>query len=301
MDTSSSLPRWKIWMLAIRPKTLPAAVGPVLVGWGLAVHEGVFRWGPALAALAGGILLQIGANLANDVADFQRGADHGERLGPTRVTQAGLLSPAEVTRGMWVTFALAAMVGVYLIAVAGWPVALIGLTAILAAIGYTGGPWPYGYYGLGDLFVFLYFGLAAVGGTYFVQARAVSAAVWWAAVPLGLLATALLVVNNLRDIPTDQAAGKRTLAVLLGEGGARLEYDVCVWGAYLIVSAAVAAGIFPLGALVIWLSLPWAWRTRRIVRAARGRALNAALARTGQLILIFGVLLAVGLAVQSLV
>ncbi len=297
-NTSPSLPRWKIWLLAIRPKTLPAAMGPVLAGWGLAAHDGVFRWGPAFAALLGGILLQIGANLANDVADFHRGADHEERLGPTRVTQAGLLSPAEVTRGMWVTFALAAVVGVYLIAVAGWPVALIGLTAILAAIGYTGGPWPYGYYGLGDLFVFLYFGLAAVAGTYFVQARAIHAAVWWAAVPLGLLATALLVVNNLRDIPTDRAAGKRTLAVLLGARGARLEYDLCVWGAYLVIAAAVAGQVFPWGALAVALSLPWAWRTRRIVATASGRALNAALARTGRLILLFGALLALGLALS---
>ncbi len=292
------MPAWKVWLLAIRPKTLPAAVGPVLAGWGLAVHDGVFRWGPALAALAGGLLLQIGANLANDVADFRRGADSGERLGPVRVTQAGLLSPQEVQRGMVVAFGLAALVGLYLIAVAGWPVAAIGLTAILAAIGYTGGPWPYGYYGLGDVFVFLYFGLAAVGGTYFVQAGAFSPRVWWAAAALGLLSVALLVVNNLRDIPTDRKAGKRTLAVLLGARGARGEYDLCLWGAYGLITLAVLRGDYPPAALLVWLSLPWAWQARRVVYHQTGRTLNAALARTGQLVLIFGALLALGLSVR---
>ncbi|NPA93759.1 MAG: 1,4-dihydroxy-2-naphthoate polyprenyltransferase [Chloroflexi bacterium] len=288
--------RWQTWMLAIRPKTLPAVIGPVLAGWGVAWHDGVFRLGPALAALVGGLLLQIGANLANDVADFHRGADTSERLGPVRVTQAGLLSPKEVTRGMWVAFGLAALVGIYLIIEAGWPVVLIGLTAILAAIGYTGGPMPYGYYGLGDLFVFIYFGLAAVVGTYFVQARTVSPAAWWAAVPLGLLAVAILVVNNLRDIPTDRKAGKRTLAVLLGARGARLEYDLCLVGAYGTVTLAVLLGAFPPGALLTWLSLPWAWRVRGIVHTQEGRALNPALGKTGQLVLLFGALLAIGMA-----
>ncbi len=288
--------RWQTWMLAIRPKTLPAVIGPVLAGWGIAWHDGVFRLGPALAALVGGLLLQIGANLANDVADFHRGADTSERLGPVRVTQAGLLSPEEVTRGMWVAFGLATLTGVYLIIEAGWPVVLIGLTAILAAIGYTGGPMPYGYYGLGDLFVFIYFGLAAVVGTYFVQARTVNSAAWWAAVPLGLLAVAILVVNNLRDIPTDRKAGKRTLAVLLGARGARLEYDLCLTGAYGTVTLAVLLGVFPPGALLVWLSLPWAWRVRGIVYTQEGRALNPALGKTGQLVLLFGALLALGVA-----
>ncbi len=288
--------RWHTWMLAIRPKTLPAVVGPVLVGWGVAWHDHVFRLGPALAALAGGLLLQIGANLANDVADFHRGADTAERLGPVRVTQAGLLSPQEVTRGMWLSFGLAALIGVYLIAVAGWPVVLIGLTAILAAIGYTGGPLPYGYYGLGDLFVFVYFGLAAVVGTYFVQARATSPVAWWAAIPMGLLTVAILVVNNLRDIPTDRKAGKQTLAVRFGARGARLEYDLCLGGAYGVVALAVLLGVFPPGAMLAWLSLPWAWQARRIVQTQTGRRLNQALAQTGLLVLRFGVLLALGMA-----
>ncbi len=289
------MPRWKIWILAIRPKTLFASIGPVLAGWGLAAYTGHFKLLPALAALLGGVLLQIGANLANDVADFHRGADSGERLGPLRVTQAGLLTPSEVTRGMWVAFGLGALTGVYLIAVAGWPVLLIGVTAILAAIGYTGGPLPYGYYGLGDLFVFIYFGIAAVGGTYYVQAKAWHSIIWWAAVPLGLLSVALLVVNNLRDRENDRRAGKITLAVLLGEAGTRAEYILTAFAPYLIVTLAVALKTFPAGALLVWLSLPVAIKAARIVLTQSGRALNAALALTGQLIFIFGALLAIGL------
>jgi len=291
------MPRWKIWVLAIRPKTLFASIGPVLAGWGLAAYVGQFKILPALAALFGGVVLQIGANLANDVADFHRGADAGERLGPVRVTQSGLMSPAEVTRGMWVSFGLGTLAGVYLIAVAGWPVALIGVTAILAAIGYTGGPLPYGYYGLGDLFVFIYFGIAAVGGTYYVQTKAWDSIIWWAAVPLGLLSVALLVVNNLRDRENDRRAGKITMAVLLGEAGTRAEYAFTVFVSYLIVTAAVALKVFPTGALLVWLSLPLAIKAMRIVNTQTGRPLNAALALTGQLIFVFGALLAIGLVV----
>ncbi len=289
------MPRWKIWILAIRPKTLFASIGPVLAGWGLATYTGHFKLLPALAALLGGVLLQIGANLANDVADFHRGADSGERLGPLRVTQAGLLTPSEVTRGMWVAFGLGALAGAYLIAVAGWPVLLIGVTAILAAIGYTGGPLPYGYYGLGDLFVFIYFGIAAVGGTYYVQSKAWDSIIWWAAVPLGLLSVALLVVNNLRDRENDRRAGKITLAVLLGEAGTRAEYILTAFAPYLIVTLAVAIKTFPVWALLVWLSLPVAIKAARIVLTQSGRALNAALALTGQLIFVFGALLAIGL------
>lgn len=291
------MPRWKVWVLAIRPKTLFASVGPVLAGWGLAAYVGQFKILPALAALFGGVVLQIGANLANDVADFHRGADAGERLGPVRVTQSGLMSPAEVTRGMWVSFGLGALAGIYLIAVAGWLVALIGVTAILAAIGYTGGPLPYGYYGLGDLFVFIYFGIAAVGGTYYVQTKAWDGIIWWAAVPLGLLSVALLVVNNLRDRENDRRAGKITMAVLLGEAGTRAEYAFTVFVSYLIVTVAVALRVFPVAALLVWLSLPLAIRATRIVNTQTGRPLNAALALTGQLIFVFGALLAIGLAV----
>jgi 1,4-dihydroxy-2-naphthoate octaprenyltransferase len=281
--------------MAARPKTLPAAAAPVIVGWGLAFADHAFRLGPALAALVIGLLLQIGANLANDVADFHRGADTAERLGPTRVTSAGLLTPGQVSAGMWAVFGLAGLLGLYLFREAEWPVLVIGATAVLAALAYTGGPFPYGYYGLGEIFVFIYFGLAATAGTYFVQALSVSPAAWWVSAPMGLLTVAILIVNNLRDIATDASAGKRTLAVRLGPTGTRVEYFVCVLAAYLIVTLAAALSILPLTALLVWASIFVAWRVWRVVQTMEGRALNAALAGTGRLELLFGILLAVGL------
>ncbi|MEW6649442.1 MAG: 1,4-dihydroxy-2-naphthoate octaprenyltransferase, partial [Chloroflexota bacterium] len=188
---------WRVWLLAARPRTLPAAAAPVLVGSAAAFADGIFRPLPAIAALLGALLLQIGANIANDYFDFKKGADTSERVGPLRVMQAGLLSPRQVIGGMVVVFGLAALVGIYLIAVAGLPVLVIGVVSILAALAYTGGPYPLAYHGLGELFVLLFFGLAAVCGTYYVQARALNAVAVWSALPVGLLAMAILTVNNL--------------------------------------------------------------------------------------------------------
>lgn len=292
-DTQPS--KLSIWLLASRPKTLPAAAAPVVVGAAVAWHDGVFSLWPALAALLGALLLQIGANFANDVYDFKKGADTGERLGPTRVTQAGLLSPKEVETGMWLTFALAAIVGIYLLIVGGWVVAVIGLASIVAAIAYTGGPYPLGYNGLGDIFVFIFFGLAAVVGTYFVQAHTTSATVWWAAVPMGLLATNILVVNNLRDVENDRAAGKRTLAVQLGKDGARMEYVVLLMISYGIPTLMIPLGLAPSAVMLTWLSLPLIKKLWRDIFHAEGRALNATLAGTAQLELVFALLFAVGM------
>lgn len=289
------LSKTHIWLLAARPRTLPAAAAPVIVGTALALAEGSFRPGPALAALLTALLLQVGANIANDVFDFYRGADTPERQGPLRVTQAGLLTPHQTLTGMWVIFGLAGLLGVYLAWVAGWPVILIGLAAIAAAILYTGGPLPFGYYGLGDLFVFIFFGLAAVGGTYYVQAGQLSAAAIWAAVPIGLLTTALLVVNNLRDIETDRSVGKRTLAVRLGAGGARAEYLLCLAGAYLSPLVMWLLGFSSAWGLLSWLSLPLALRLVKQIYNDTGRALNRALAGTGQFELIFAILFSIGL------
>lgn len=295
IDSPSQLSPPKIWLLAARPKTLPAAAVPVIVGTAVALSEGQFALLPALAALLGALLIQIGTNFANDVFDYQKGADTTARLGPTRVTQAGLLSPTQVKTGMWLVFGLAAVVGVYLIWVAGWPIVIIGVLSILAGLAYTGGPFPLGYNGLGDVFVFIFFGLVAVGGTYYVQALSLSWAAVWASFPIGLLATAILVVNNLRDIETDRQAGKRTLAVRLTEPGARLEYNLLLGLAYLSLPAMWLTGATGPGVMLAWLSLPLAWPITRLVNTTAGRPLNQGLAGTARLELIFGLLLTIGL------
>jgi 1,4-dihydroxy-2-naphthoate octaprenyltransferase len=284
------------WLLAIRPRTLPAAAAGVVMGSALAWHDGFFRLDAALSCLLAALLLQIGSNLANDVFDFERGTDTPERLGPLRVTQAGLLKPAQVKIGMIVVFVLAALFGLYLAWLGGWPVIMIGIAAILAAIAYTGGPFPLGYHGLGDLFVFIFFGLASVAGTYYVQAGFVSAAAWWMTVPPGLIITAILVVNNLRDLENDRKAGKRTLAVILGEQATKTQYLLCMIIAYLILPFAALIGVIPWFSLAAWLSLPIALRASRLVFSQRGRALNAALAGTGQTALLFSILFGIGLA-----
>jgi 1,4-dihydroxy-2-naphthoate octaprenyltransferase len=253
------------------------------------------RFGPALAALLVALLLQIGSNLANDVFDYERGADAGERHGPTRVTQAQLLTPSQVKAGMWVVFGLSALLGLYLAFVAGWVVVLIGLAAILSAVAYTGGPFPLGYYGFGDVFVFIFFGFAAVAGTYFVQAGTVSSQAWWMSLPVGWLIVDILVVNNLRDINADRAANKRTLAVRMGERGARVQYIVLLALSYLILPVLVIFDILPLTSMLAWLSLPLGWRTWTIVKEQAGRPLNKALAGTGQTTLFYSLLFLIGM------
>jgi len=285
------------WLLAIRPPTLTASVAPVLVGSGLAVGAERFAVGPALAALAGAVAIQIGANLANDVSDFRKGADTAARIGPPRVTQLGLLSERQVLAAMWIAFALAALCGVYLTAVAGWPVVAIGLASIAAALAYSGGPWAFGYRGLGEPFTFVFFGLIAVGGTYFVQAGSWGGGVLQAALPVGCTVTAILVVNNVRDIETDRATGKRTLAVLIGRRGTRALFLALVAGAYALAASLWLAGPFASWVLLVALSLPFAMRPGRLVlRETDGPSLNQALRETAQLHLLFSALLALGVA-----
>lgn len=284
------------WRMAARPPTLTAAVAPVLAGAGAAAGADAFAPGPALAALFGALCLQVGANLANDVFDFERGADAGDRLGPPRATQSGLLAPAEVRRGMWVAFALAFAAGVYLVAEAGWIVAAIGVAGIAAGIAYTGGPWPLGYHALGDAFAFAFFGVAAVVGAYFVQAGNAPAFVWLASVPVGCTVTAILVVNNLRDLASDRAAGKRTLAVVLGERATRLWFGLLLaaaWGCAVALWPASHAGpwaLLPLAALPLA-----AGPLRAMLGGGGGRALNATLRQTARFHLVFGALLALAL------
>ena len=286
---------FEVWFLASRPKTLPAAVAGVITGTALAYHDGHFRFGPALAALLVALLLQIGSNLANDVYDYERGADAGERHGPLRVTQAQLLTPGQVKVGMLVVFGLAALLGLYLAFIAGWIVILIGLLAILSAIAYTGGPFPLGYYGLGDLFVFVFFGVAAVTGTYFVQAGTVSLGAWWMSLPIGWLIVDILVVNNLRDINADRAANKKTMAVRFGERGARMQYIILLSLSYLLLPFLASFSVLPWTSLLAWLSIPLGGQTWQVVRKQSGRPLNAALAGTGQTTLVYSLLFFVGM------
>jgi 1,4-dihydroxy-2-naphthoate octaprenyltransferase len=298
--TTTSLSKWQIWLLAARPKTLPAAAAPTIVGAAVAFSAGKFRFGPALAALLGAVLLQIGANLANDVFDYRHGADTEARQGPLRVTQARLLSPSQVTRGMWVVFGLAVLLGIYLAAVAGWPVVIMGLAAIAAAIAYTGGPFPLGYNGLGEVFVFIFFGLVAVCGTVFVQVKELTQLAWWSALPMGLLIVNILVVNNLRDIETDRLVGKKTLAVHLGVKGAQVEYMFCLVMAYAIPLLMTILGAGPAWLMLAWLSLPAALPLVRSIFNDTGKTLNKTLADSGRLTLMYALFYSLGLIFSSL-
>jgi len=284
----------RIWVMAARLRTLPAAVAPVLVGTALAGTEDRFRVGAFIAALLGAVFIQVGTNLSNDYSDARRGADTEDRLGPVRVTAGGLVPPRQVLIATYVTFGLAVLCGAYLVYVAGPLLLAIGAASILAGVLYTGGPRPYGYEGLGEVFVFLFFGIVAVAGSYFVQQERLEWEAFALAVPVGLLAAAILVVNNVRDIDTDRRAGKRTLAVRLGRPRTRTLYSVML----LVADVALIPVAFALSAWVLLpvLTLPLAARLARTVRAhVDGPTLNAALARTGMLQLAFCVLLSVGI------
>ncbi len=286
------------WLMAARPKTLPAAIGPVLVGAALAYAQGTFRLVPALACLLGALLLQIGSNFANDYFDFFKGADTHDRLGPLRVTASGLLTPAQVRGGMVAVFGAAVLVGVYLVAQGGWPILVVGVAAIAAALAYTGGPFPFGYYGLGDFFVFIFFGLVAVCGTYYVQALRLDWFVVLAAVPAGALITNILVVNNLRDLETDRRANKRTLAVWMGRHATQLEYVALLLVAYLVPLALWIMGQRPWWVLLPWLTIPLAvGLARKVFRAIDGPTMNATLAGTARLSLLFNLLFALSLVI----
>ncbi|HMO58636.1 MAG TPA: 1,4-dihydroxy-2-naphthoate polyprenyltransferase [Roseiflexaceae bacterium] len=284
------------WILASRPPTLPAAIVPVLVGSAPAAAVGAFRLLPFVAALLAALLIQIGTNLANDYFDFRKGADTAARLGPLRVTQSGLLAPEAVRAGMIGTFALAALIGIYLVMVGGWPILLIGVLSITAGVLYTAGPFPLAYNALGDLFAFVFFGLVAVCGTAFLHFGGVPLVAILAALPVAALVTNILVVNNLRDIDTDRAARKHTLAVLLGRPATRLQYLLLLIMAYLVpLLMALSGETGPLAALLPLVSLPLARAPLRAVFRAEGRPLNLALKQTAQLHLVFGALFAVGL------
>jgi 1,4-dihydroxy-2-naphthoate octaprenyltransferase len=284
------------WIIAFRLPTLWAAVVPVTVGSAAAIDGGHFRPAVFALALAVSLLIQIGTNLANDVFDFERGADAGDRLGPPRATQLGWLTSSQVRTGMLASFGAAAVLGLGLIYWGGWPIAVAGVLSIAAGVAYTGGPWPTGYHGLGEVLVFCFFGFVGVTGTYYLHTDAVAGAALLASVPVGLLITAILVVNNLRDREGDERSGKGTLAVRLGDRLTRAEYALLVAASYVIVLAAALANDLRL--LLPMLSLPAAVAVMRpVLSGVRGGALNMTLKRTAQLQLVFGLLLAIGFLV----
>ena len=296
----ASVPVWRAWLLAVRPRTLPAAVAPVVVGTAMAAAHQAAALYPALAALVGALLIQIATNLANDYFDHARGTDTDERLGPVRVTQAGLLSPEAVLRGTWITLALAVLVGGYLVWVGGLPILVIGLVSLACAVAYTGGPFPLAYHGLGDLFVFVFFGLVAVGGTYWVQALAFRTELLLAGAGVGALITAILVVNNLRDREGDEVAGKRTMAVILGESGSRIQYaGLLAVGALAPVLGVALAG-WSAWTLLALLGFRFALGPlERIMTFAHPRELNPALGQTARLVTWYSGLLALGFILGS--
>jgi 1,4-dihydroxy-2-naphthoate polyprenyltransferase len=283
----------RTWLLAVRPRTLPAAVAPVLVGSALAGSEDVFRALPFVAALVGSVFIQIGTNLSNDYSDARRGADTEDRLGPVRVTAGGLMPPRRVLVATYAAFGVAVAAGLYLAAAAGWELIVVGLVSILAGVLYTGGPRPYGYEGLGELFVFVFFGIVAVTGSYYVQTEELEWQAFAIAVPVGLLSSAILVVNNVRDIDTDRRAGKRTLAVKLGRERARVLFVAMLVLAFLVPPLLVPA-LSP-WLLVTLLALPLAPPlVRAVTTRTDGPALNGALAGTGRLLAVHSLLLSAG-------
>ncbi|MGH2922756.1 MAG: 1,4-dihydroxy-2-naphthoate polyprenyltransferase [Solirubrobacterales bacterium] len=295
----------RVWVAASRPRTLPAAVAPVLVGSAAAVYESggdEFRWGAFAAALIGSIFIQIGTNLVNDYSDAKRGADTVDRLGPVRVTAAGLVAPRSVLVATWIAFAFAVAAGIYLATVAGPIIIAVGVASILAGVLYTGGPRPYGYAGLGEVFVFLFFGLVAVNGSYYVQLEELAWLPFALSVAIGCLATAILVVNNIRDVDTDRRAEKRTLAVRIGRRAARAIYAgllvlafFVALGTLLIADAPWWSGLL-LGA--VWVALSRA-PARAVATRTDGPSLNRALAQTGALLGACSLAIAVSLVVSA--
>jgi 1,4-dihydroxy-2-naphthoate polyprenyltransferase len=292
----------RIWLMAARPRTLPAAIAPVLVGTAAAVYWAgeLPRAGVFVAALIGSIFIQIGTNLANDYSDAKRGADTADRLGPVRVTSAGLVTPQRVLTATWIAFGVAVACGVYLALVAGAAILVVGVLSIAAGVLYTGGPRPYGYAGLGEVFVFLFFGLVAVNGSYFVQLEELDVLPLGLSIAVGFLATAILVVNNVRDMETDRRAGKMTLAVRMGRHNAVVLYRCLVLGAFLVLPISLVAASASALPLIGLLALPLAFKPMRTVtNRTDGPALNGALAGTGALLGAYSLLVSLGLLLAA--
>jgi len=284
------------WLLAVRVKTLPAAISPVILGTALTYHDGIFYHFIFFMTLLAAVLIQIGANFANDVYDFEKGSDRADRLGPQRATQSGLISPADMKKAMWKIFALAIGVGFYLAYVGGWPIVIIGLASIAAGIAYTGGPYPLGYHGFGDIFVFLFFGLIAVPGTYYLQTGSVTEFSLWLGAVMGMLATAILVVNNLRDRDADIISGKKTLAVRFGKTFSKIQFILLVMLPFLLPFH-LWRQWNKMSFLLTLFTLPIAVHLIIQLFNNTGADLNKVLAGTARFLFIFTLLLSAGLII----
>ena len=289
--------RFQAWKIAARPHTLPAAIVPVLVGSGLAYGVSVFRWDAFVWTLVGALAIQVAANFANDASDAHRGADTADRVGPPRMVALGVIEARQMWLATWIAIAIAAVAGVFLTLIAGWIVLLIGVSSVVAMLGYVGGPAPYGYRGFGEVFVFVFFGLVATVGSRYVHDQTAPLSAWLLAIPIGMLVTAILVVNNYRDIDTDRAAGKRTLAVILDRGRTWSFFTVLVYGAFVAIAVFGTVGWTPLSTLFSCFLVPFAAIPVRIVYAKTdGPALIRALKSTARLHLWVGVSLAAAVA-----
>lgn len=289
MTTPTVVTTWRVWWSAIRPRTLPAAIGPIAVGTAIAIKTSGAHWPAAAASLMVALTLQIVANLTNDLFDFRRGAD-AVRTGPVRVTQSGLVTPRAMATAVAIGAALAIAFGLLLVWRGGWPILLLGVAALLSAILYTAGPVPLAYHGLGDVFAFCAFGLIGVAGTAYVQTLTASWLAIAMAIPSGCLVTAIIVVNNLRDLETDWAVGKRTLAVRIGRSATIVEYQILLVAAYLTPLCLWSIDDLGRWWWLPWLSIPMAVRLGRRVRSEAGPGLNSVLAGTARLSLIFAIL-----------
>ena len=290
--------RYEAWKTAARIHTLPAAVVPVLVGSGLAYGDDVFRWDAFVWALVGALAIQVAANFANDASDARRGADSEDRLGPPRMVALGVISPRQMWVATWLAIAVAAVAGVFLTLIAGWIVLLIGVSSIVAMLGYVGGPAPYGYRGLGEVFVFVFFGLVATAGSRYVHNETAPLSAWLLAIPIGMLVTAILVVNNYRDIDTDRTAGKRTLAVIMGRERTRFFFATLVYGAFVAIAVFGVAGWTPVSSLFSCFLVPLGAIPVRIIYAKTdGPALVRALKGTARLHLWVGISIAAAVAI----
>ena len=283
------------WLLAVRVKTLPAAISPVILGTALSYHDGIFHSFIFLMTLLAAVLIQIGANFANDVYDYQKGTDRDDRLGPKRATQSGLITPEKMKQAMWRIFAFAIIVGCYLVWIGGWPIVVIGLASIAVGIAYTGGPYPLGYHGFGDIFVFIFFGLIAVPGTYYLQTGSLTELSLWLGAALGMLSTAILVVNNIRDMETDIVTGKKTLAVRLGKSFSQIEFSILVTIPFITPLCMWWNTKDNMSLLITLFSLPIAAHLIIQLISKSGRKLNNVLAGTARFLFIFTILFSLGL------